>query len=87
MSMTFNVQVSADAEKHLQEIFHHIRFKYGSTETAARTVDGLETALQSLKMFPLRGRVYLTKYRAINYKRFTIVYEVDGQTVTIIAIH
>jgi plasmid stabilization system protein ParE len=86
--MTHNVVFSDEAEEDVAEILAYLLPRAGEN-TARRYVERLIDYCHTFEIFPERGMRYIEdpKTRHVGYERkATIVFRVDGSTVTILRI-
>ncbi|MGN0886088.1 MAG: type II toxin-antitoxin system RelE/ParE family toxin [Candidatus Spyradenecus sp.] len=83
--MSYEVRLSEKAEIHLEGIYRWVLVNHPAS--AKKVKDRLVDSMKSLALFPHRGAPYKrTAYRFLVSGKFKIVYAVDGETVTILAI-
>ena len=88
----YNVFISPQAYRDLDEIYAYIAAELLSPDTAADLVDEIEEAIFRLEQLPERGAerktgLYANKgYRQLFVKNYTIVYRVDNDLKTVMII-
>ncbi len=87
--MKFNVEIIADAEDDLFEIYRHVALT-DSREKAEKLLDNLEKTCRKLETLPGRGhippeleRIGVFEYLEIHYKPYRIIYQVIRSNVFI----
>jgi toxin ParE1/3/4 len=85
--MTFSVQIIADAEDDLADIYHYVLVN-DSPEKAMELLHKLEKTIEKLETLPWKGhlppeleRIGMSDYREIHYKPYRIIYEIIGNKV------
>ena len=85
----FEVRMTADAVRDLEEIFDWIA-RHDGPARAQHVLDRIQEALDALKPFPERGSrpaellaLGIREYRETFFKPYRIVYHVDGARVFI----
>ena len=85
----FEVRMTADAVRDLEEIFDWIA-RHDGPARAQHVLDRIQEALDALKRFPERGSrpaellaLGIREYRETFFKPYRIVYHVDGARVFI----
>ena len=86
----FEIFVTEEAEKDLQELKDAIEFSYQAPLTAKRYVEELNTKMQWLvngaDYFPVVPELsyqYGCDMRRLNFKKMAILYSIDGDVVNI----
>ena len=87
--MSFEVQLTDDAVRDLEEVCDYIR-RYRSSAAAEHVLERIEQALGSLSEYPRRGGfpkelldVGIREYREIFFNPYRIVYRVTDRTVDV----
>lgn len=87
--MRFEVVVSADAERDIEEIYRYIA-EHDSVAHADRVLAGIEKAYVSLTSSPTRGNypkelvaLGLKEYREVHFKPYRIIYRVTARRVVL----
>lgn len=90
--MKFIVNVTAEAERDLYEIYRYVA-PHDAPAKADRLLDNLEKAVASLEALPLRGhcppeleRIGVREYREVFYKPYRIIYRISGNVVSVYCI-
>lgn len=90
--MTFQVLLSGDASRDLEDLYDHIE-SHDAPAEADHVLDRIEAALSSLSHNPERGAypkellaVGLREYREILFKPYRIVYQVMAEHVYVLVI-
>ena len=85
----FEIVLTADAERDLEELFDYIA-RHDSPAAAAHVLDRLEKTTQSLRSFPNRGTypaelldLGIREYRQTFFKPYRVDYRVIGEQVVI----
>jgi plasmid stabilization system protein ParE len=90
MAKRYRVNITKKAEEDLQEIWKRIAKNYPLN--AARFVEALYARANTLELFPercprIRENLFLEKeYRHLLYKKYRIIFSIDGDTVNIIRV-
>ena len=90
--MTHSVLVTNDAEKDLEDLYHHILLNDGPGK-ADHVLNQIESAINKLKKLPERG-VYpkelitlgIREYREVFFKAYRIIYRISNKKVFIMLI-
>jgi toxin ParE1/3/4 len=90
--VAYEVLLTADAEKDLEELYHHIS-EHDSPEKASHVLQKIESALFRLSSLPDRGAcpkdlsaLGIREYREVFFRPYRIVYRVIGETVYVLLI-
>jgi toxin ParE1/3/4 len=90
--MRFEVRLTADAVRDLEEIDDWISANDGAAK-AAHVAANIESAIDMLARFPARGRhpaellaLGIRDYRETFFKPYRIIYYVDGKRVNVVLI-
>ena len=91
MSRSYQIRWTANAKADLLNIVGYI--KEDNADAAKNVYERLRGKAQSIKLFPLRGRVVpellkegITLYREIIVRPYRIMYKIENDTVYIMAI-
>ena len=90
--MTFQVQLTRDAARNLEEIYHHIN-RRSSSALADNFLGQVHKVFQTLSEGPRRGTfpaelldIGFHDYREVSCKPYRIIYRVMGHTVYVLLI-
>jgi toxin ParE1/3/4 len=90
--MRFDVLLTEHAERDLEELYDHIA-GHDTPGNAARVLDRIEKALQSLSNFPERGShpkellaLGMREYRQTFFKPYRLIYRIVEQRVYVFLI-
>jgi toxin ParE1/3/4 len=90
--MPFEVLQSEQAERDIEDIYHHILEQNGRGR-AAGVLTALEQICEALAQMPQRGNVPkelralgIEEFREVHYKPYRVIYHVTGETVIIDAV-
>lgn len=85
--MRFEVLLTRDAERDLEELYEHIATR-DSAGNAERVLDRIEKALESVSAFPERGShpkellaLGIREYRQVFFKPYRLIYRIAEQRV------
>lgn len=89
MAKKYKVIIDPLAKADLKDIFIYVSVN-DRLESANKLLDGLESTIEKLKIYPDRGHIPpelrqtgIKNYLEIHYKPFRIIYEIDGNLVYI----
>jgi toxin ParE1/3/4 len=92
VSVRFEVWLTADAERDIEEIHRYIG-EYDGAMNADRVLARLEEQCRRLEYLPARGnvprellRLGIKEYRQVHYKPYRIIYRIIGQRVIVYCI-
>ncbi|MBI3512470.1 MAG: type II toxin-antitoxin system RelE/ParE family toxin [Proteobacteria bacterium] len=87
--MPFDVLLSEQAERDIEDIYRYIAAQDGASR-ADRILNALEEACRGLSNLPERGNVPkemyplgIEEFREVHYKPYRVIYRIIGQTVVI----
>lgn len=87
---TYNVVLTARAERNLNGIYDYIVTEYAAEDTAKQMISDLVSKLDTLSEMPHRCRKipFRNNYRYLDHKNYTIAFKIDDakKIVTILAI-
>ena len=90
--MPFEVFLTADATRDLEELYHYIAL-HDPPEKAGHVLKKIEKTFSSLSQFPERGAypkelsaLGIRDYREIFFKPYRVIYRVMGNTVYVMLI-
>ena len=89
--MIYNIDFSPQATKDIEGIIDHIEYELFSPMTAQRFFDGLDTKIDSLRLyanvFAISTYKDVLKYdvfaRYVIYKGFVVIYSIHGNLVVV----
>ena len=87
--MTFEVLLSEDAERDIEDIYLFVA-RHDAVEKADRLLAALEDTCLGLSELPERGNVPkeleplgITEFREVHYKPYRVIYRIIGQQVVV----
>lgn len=86
--MIYNIRITEKAEKDIKTIYKYIETEYQTQETATNTVKMILDGIESLETFPFRCPPFRLddRYRVLFTGSYNVIFEVDGETVTITSV-